>query len=338
MSYSTFLIRRLLLVPVMLVGVTLVVFAVTRLVPADPLAVIVSEKAMDNPQVVQAAVEKWGLDRSLPEQYLRFLGNLLHGDLGLSFKTRRPVAMDLTEFLPATLELTFASMLFALLLGIPLGIIAALRAGGWTDRLIRLVTLLGTSTPPFWSGLVALFFLYYHWGLLPGPGRIDTRMVAPPPVTNLYTVDALLARDGAAFLDVLRHLLLPAVVLGSIPLAIIARLTRASLLETLQMPYVTTARSKGLTERVVVLRHALRNALIPVVTVIGLSFASLMSGAVMTETVFAWPGLGRYMVEASANLDYPAIMGGTLIIATTYIFVNLIVDLSYGLLDPRVRG
>ncbi len=334
---STHIIRRLLLVVPMLIGITLITFAVSHLVPVDPIAVIVSEKAMDNPEIVASAVRRWGLDKSLPEQYLVYVWNLTQGDMGISFKTKRPVAQDLAQYLPATVELTLCSLLFALLFGLPLGIIAAIRAGSWADHLARLISLLGASMPPFWSGLIALFLFYYVFQILPGPGRVDTRTVAPATVTGLHLVDTLLVGDWGGFIDVVRHLILPSIILGWFTLALVSRVTRSSLLDVLGMDYIRTARGKGLRERTVILAHALRNAFIPTLTVLGLAFAGLMSGAIMTETIFAWPGIGRYVVEASANLDYPAVLGTTLLIAVIYIFVNLTVDILYGVLDPRIR-
>ncbi len=334
---STHIIRRLLLVVPMLIGITLITFTVSHLVPVDPIAVIVSEKAMDNPEIVASAVRRWGLDKSLPEQYLVYVWNLTQGDMGISFKTKRPVAQDLAQYLPATVELTLCSLLFALLFGLPLGIIAAIRAGSWADHLARLISLLGASMPPFWSGLIALFLFYYVFQILPGPGRVDTRTVAPATVTGLHLVDTLLVGDWGGFIDVVRHLILPSIILGWFTLALVSRVTRSSLLDVLGMDYIRTARGKGLRERTVILAHALRNAFIPTLTVLGLAFAGLMSGAIMTETIFAWPGIGRYVVEASANLDYPAVLGTTLLIAVIYIFVNLTVDILYGVLDPRIR-
>jgi len=337
MGLSGHIIRRLLLVIPMLIGITLVTFGVSRLVPSDPLVVIVGEKALDHPDIVEAATRKWGLDRPVHEQYVIYVWNLLHGDMGLSFKTKRPVAEELAQYLPATVELGFCSLVFALAVGLPLGIIAALKSGKWADHLARLISLLGASSPPFWSGLVLLFLLYYVLQVLPGPGRIDTRAIVPENITGLYLIDTLLRGDLEGFVDVAHHLILPSIILGSYTLAHVSRITRSSLLEVLQTDYVRTARAKGLPERRVVLIHALRNAFIPTLTVIGLAFAGLMAGAIMTETVFAWPGIGRYAVEAAANLDYPAVMGTTLLIATIYIFVNLVVDILYGIVDPRIR-
>lgn len=337
MSLLTHIVRRLLLVIPMLIGITLLTFLVSRLVPADPIAIIVSEKALDRPDIVQAAIERWGLDKSLPEQYLIYLRNLAQGDLGVSFKTKRPVAQDLRQYLPATFELGMASLLFALIFGLPLGIVAALKAGRWPDHAARLFSLVGASMPPFWSGLMVLFLFYYRFQILPGPGRIDTRMSAPPQVTGMYLVDSLLAGDRASFISSLQHLILPSIILGWFTLAVVSRITRAAMLEVLRTDYIRTARAKGLQERAVILVHALRNAFIPTLTVLGLAFAGLMTGAIMTETIFAWPGIGRYAVEAAANLDYPAVLGTTLLIAVIYIFVNLTVDILYGFVDPRIR-
>ena len=337
MGLSTHIIRRLLLLIPMIIGVTLLTFVVSHLVPTNPLVLIVGEKALDKPDIVNAAIQKWGLDKPLPEQYLYYLWNLTQGDLGVSFKTKRPVAQDLAQYLPATVELGLASLFFAFLVGLPLGIVAALKAGSWADHLARLISLLGASMPPFWSGLMILFVLYYELKLLPGPGRIDTRMVAPPFITGLQLVDSLLAKDTPAFINSLQHLILPSIILGWFTLAQISRITRSSLLEVLRMDYIRTARAKGLHERTVILAHALRNAFIPTLTVMGLAFAGLMSGAIMTETIFAWPGIGRYAVESAANLDYPAVLGTTLLIAIIYILVNLVVDVLYGVIDPRIR-
>ena len=337
MGLSTHIIRRLLLVIPMLIGVNIVTFTVSHLVPVDPLVVIVSEKALDKPDIVAAAIEKWGLNRSLPEQYLYYVWNLAQGDLGVSFKTKRPVTQDLAQYLPATMELGLASLFFALLFGLPLGIIAAVNSGRWIDHVARFISLLGASMPPFWSGLMVLFLFYSTLGLLPGPGRVDSRMIAPAMITGLYLLDTLLAGDFNAFADVARHLIMPSVILGWFTLALICRVTRSSLLEVLSMDYIRTARGKGLRERTVILVHALRNAFIPTLTVLGLAFAGLMSGAIMTETIFAWPGIGRYAVEAATNLDYPAVVGTTLLIAVVYIFINLLVDILYGVIDPRIR-
>ena len=337
MNLLPHIMRRLLLAVPMLLGITMVTFVASHAVSTDPLVLIIGERSLDKPEIVKAAVEKWGLDRPLPEQYLRYVWNLAHGDLGVSFKTKRPVAQDLAQFLPATVELASCALLFALLLGLPLGIVAAIQAGRWVDHVARIISLVGASMPPFWSGLMALFVFYYRLQILPGPGRLDTRMIAPPTVTGLNLVDSLLAGNSQAFVSSLQHLILPAIILGWFTLALISRIVRASLLEVLRMDYIRTARSKGLRERNVIVVHAMRNAFIPVLTVIGLAFGGLMTGAIMTETIFAWPGIGRYAVESAANLDYPAVLGTTLLIAVVYILVNLLVDVLYGVVDPRIR-
>ncbi|MCJ7625020.1 MAG: ABC transporter permease, partial [Anaerolineaceae bacterium] len=219
----------------------------------------------------------------------------------------------------------------------PLGIISALKSGNIIDHFTRVFALLGASMPPFWSGLLVLFLFYYKFDIFPGPGRIDSRMIGPETVTGFFLIDTLLAGDIDAFWSSLHHILLPAMILGWFTLALMARITRSSMLEVLEMDYVRTARAKGLQERLVIFRHALRNALIPMITILGLAFAGLMSGAIMTETIFAWPGIGQYAVMSAVNLDYPSIMGVTLIISVLYITLNLIVDLTYAVIDPRIR-
>jgi peptide/nickel transport system permease protein len=337
MSIFQYFIRRLLLMIPMIIGITLLLFLVTHIVPVNPLAVILTEKSMDDPEAVKAATEKWGLDKPLPEQYLIYLGKLLQGDLGISFKTKNPVTSDLSTFLPATVELAIGSFIFAILLGLPLGIISAVKSGSMIDHITRVISLLGASMPPFWSGLLLLFIFYYKLELAPGPGRINSRLGTPDSVTGLFVLDSLLTGNKEAFWSSLSHLILPSIILGWFTLALIARITRSSMLEVLSLDYIRTARAKGLAEKWVILKHALRNALIPLATLIGLAFAGLMSGAIMTETIFSWPGIGRYAVDASTNLDYPALTGTTLLIAIIYMFVNLFVDMLYTLIDPRIR-
>ncbi len=337
MSITAHLIRRLLLVIPMIIGITMLLFAVTHMVPVDPLVVILNEKALENPEAVRAATEKWGLDQPIVNQYFIYMKNLVQGDLGVSFKTKNPVAQDLRTFLPATIELAIGSLIFAILVGLPLGVMAAVKNGQWIDRLSLAISLIGASMPPFWSGLMVLFLFYYKLGWFPGPGRIDSRLTGPEHITGLFLVDSILTGDWVSFWSSLQHLILPSIILGWFTLALVARITRSSMLEVLSTDYIRTARGKGLRERTVIITHALRNGLIPVITVLGLAFAGLISGAIMTETIFAWPGIGRYEVEASINLDYPAIMGATLLFAVIYMFFNIFVDVSYALIDPRIR-
>lgn len=332
-----FVLRRFILTIPLLFGITLVTFTVSHLIPADPLMAILPERAASDPETVRMYRERWGLDRSLPEQYVFYLRNLLRGDLGESYTSRRPVAQDLRERFPATVELASAAMLYAVTIGMTLGILSAVWHERWIDHFARVISLVGVSLPVFWLGLLALQLFYANLRLLPGPGRIDPRLTAPPFRTGFYTIDSLLAGDVSLFLNVLAHLVLPGLVLGSYAMGIIARMTRSALLDVLGADYIRTARAKGLMEHRVILVHALRNALIPTVTVIGLTFGSLLAGAVLTETIFAWPGIGRYAVDAAMKLDLPAVMGVTLLIAVVYVIVNFVTDVLYGILDPRIR-
>lgn len=337
MGLSRYILRRVVLAIPMLFGITLVLFVMYNLTRVDPIVMIVGERQLNNPQIVEAARERWGLNRPPWEQYVTYIGNYLQGDFGKSFLTQRPVTDDLVLYLPATVELGVMSLLFAVGIGIPVGVLAGVRKGSLFDRAAWAVSLVNASLPPFWTGLIVLFIFYYHLGLMPGPGRLDPRMSAPAAITGLYTIDALVTGNWAAFWSALHHLMLPAFILGSFTLAIVMRVVRASIIDEMRNDYIRTARSKGLSERGVVVRHALRNVMIPLVTILGLAFAGLLGGAVMTETVFDWPGIGTYLVKAASSLDYPAIQGGTLLIAIIYILMNLLVDILYGVLDPRVR-
>jgi len=332
-----YLARRVLLVLVAALGVTLISFVISHAVPADPIVSNLGQQASQRPEVVAAFRAKWGLDRPLYEQYLSFVGNLAHGDLGTSINTRRPVATDVSQFLPATVELATVSILFALIVGLPLGVLAAVYRDGPIDHAARLVSLIGVSIPIFWLAAVALVVFYATLQVAVGPGRLGPQLQTPPPVTGFVTIDSLIAGDLPTFRSAVEHLMLPAIVLGSSVMGLITRVTRSSLLEVLGQDYVRTARAKGLVEHIVVSRHALRNALIPTVTVLGLAYGSLLSGAVLTETIFAWPGLGRYAYQSAITNDFPAIMGVTFVIALIYIIVNLLVDVAYALLDPQIR-
>ncbi|MDR7481530.1 MAG: ABC transporter permease [Armatimonadota bacterium] len=336
-SFWWFVARRVLVTLPLLVLVTLLGFVLTYLIPADPLAMVLSERAMANPEIVRAYRERWGLDQPPHLRYLTYVGNLLRGDLGTSIATQQPVLSDLKAFVPATVELALAALCVAVAVGLPLGVMAAVRRDRAADHLARVGSLVGVSMPVFWLGLLALAVFYYRLQVAPGPGRLDAQIVPPEPLTGLLIVDSLVRGRWDALADALSHLALPALVLGAYVMGTITRVTRSSVLEVLAQDYVRTARAKGLAERVVIGRHALRNALIPTVTVVGLAFGNLMAGAVMTETIFAWPGIGRYAVEAASKLDFPAIMGVTLFVAVVYVGVNFLVDLTYGLLDPRIR-
>jgi peptide/nickel transport system permease protein len=261
----------------------------------------------------------------------------LQGDLGASIRTRRPVADDLRDFLPATIELSLAALLVALLVGIPLGVLAALRRNSWVDGGARVFALVGGSLPIFYLGLLLLGLFYRQLQWLPGPGRLDSTLEPPTHITGLYTVDSLLTSNWPVFTNSVYHLILPALTLGYFSTAVLLRMTRSAMLEVLNQDYVRTAKSKGLAGRLVVWRHVLKNALPPVLTVVGITFGSLLSGAVLTETIFNWPGLGRYATTSVTSLDFPAVMGVTLVAAIIYPVVNTLVDIGYHVVDPRVR-
>lgn len=333
---AAYLLRRVLLSFLVLFLVTIVTFALAHSIPGDPLASVVNERVA-KPEIIAAYRQKYGLDRPLPVQYLLYVRNLARGDLGISLTTQRPVTRDLATFLPATIELGLAALSFSVLAGLPLGIVAALRHNRAADHLARGVSLFGASVPVFYLALLSLFAFSYKLQWLPFGERLDSGIDPPARITGLYTVDALLRGNWSLFRMAVVHLVQPAVVLGSFAMGIVARMVRSSLLDVLNQDYIRTARAKGLAELSVVGVHALRNALIPTVTVIGLTTGSLLAGAVLTETTFSWPGLGRYAVEAASRLDFPAILAVTLISAVIYVTVNLLVDLLYGVLDPRIR-
>jgi peptide/nickel transport system permease protein len=330
-----FIVRRAAGLLLVLVGVSLITFALTQLVPVDPAVAALGQNAREDQ--IQAFRRQYGLDQPPVLQYVTYAGRLLRGDLGISIRTRRPVADDLRDFLPATIELSLAAMVVTLLLGISLGVLAAVRRDGWVDALARVFALVGGSLPIFFLGLLMLALFYTRLRWVPGPGRLDAVLQPPPRVTGLYTVDALLAGNWPLFRNAAAHLILPAITLGYFSTAVVLRMTRSAMLEVLNQDYVRTARAKGLRDRTVLLRHALKNAMIPVLTTIGVVFGSLLSGAVLTETIFAWPGLGRYATASATSLDFPAVMGVTLVAAVVYPIVNALVDIGYHGLDPRIR-
>src|SRR5579875_743087 len=323
MSLFRFLARRTGLAIFVLFGVTVITFALSHVVPADPVVAYLGDHAP--PDLVEKVRHELGLD------------GLLHGNLGISVMDSRPVTQDLAQYLPATVELSTAAMLVAIAIGIPTGIVSALHKDGWPDQLARVFALGGASLPVFYVALLLLGLLYSRLGVLPGPGQLSLFTSPPPVITGMVAVDALLSGDWPALGDALRHLVLPAFVLGYYSTGIITRMTRSSLLEVMRQDYVRTARAKGVVERRVVLRHALRNALLPTVTVIGLTYGSLLSGAVLTETIFSWPGIGRYATNSVTNIDIPAVLGVTLVIAFIYSVAKLVVDVLYAYLDPQIR-
>ena len=337
MSLSVYFIRRLLLAIPLILGITVVSFIIANAIPADPINANLPQNALNDPELVEAFRERWGLNRSPVEQYFVYLANLLRGDLGVSIRTRNPIIEDIRQFLPATVELATYSIVVGLFMGISLGVISALRRNSLLDYVVRAFALVGVSFPVFLLALIALTVFHAELGWTAGPGRLGFLTDAPPRVTGWFTIDSVLARDWDTFREAVSHLVLPSIVLGSFVAGIIARITRSSLLEQLGADYVRTARSKGLHEWNVIQRHALRNALIPVVTILGLLYGNLLAGAVLTESIFAWPGLGRYVYRASTSQDFPAIMGVSMLIALIYVLVNFFVDILYYFLDPRIR-
>lgn len=337
MSFAYVARRVLLLVP-MLFGVTVVAFVVSHAVPGDPAAVNLGQYGMSDPTIVAAYRHQWGLDKPAPIQFLIYMGQLLHGNMGVSQQTHRPVLTDIAQYLPATAELAIAAILVSLVIGIPLGVVSAVYHNRLIDHLSRLLALMGVSVPVFWLGLVALDVFYVHFSLLPGPGRLDESLTPPRTITGMYTVDALLTGNWIDLRSSVAHLILPGVVLSGFSTGLFTRITRSAMLEILDRHFIRTARAKGLAGWLVVVRHALPNALVPVLTSVGLAFANLLTGAVLAETIFSWPGIGRYAFQSAVNLDFPAIMGVTIVVAFIYILVNLSVDLLYGVVDPRIRA
>lgn len=335
MNFWRYVARRLIGIVGVLIGVSIITFSISHLVPGDPAVVALGDRARD--EQIQAFRVKYGLDRPVPEQFVIYIKGLLTGDLGLSIRTRRPVAQDLSQYFPATMELSITALLISVVLGIPAGIWSAVYRNRLPDTLVRIFALIGGSLPIFWLGLLAIGLFYSQLGWLPSGGRIDNFVQPPQQITGMFTVDSLLTGNMPAFSSSLQHLILPAFVLGYFSTAVIARMMRSSMLEILNQDYLRTARAKGLKERVVILRHGFRNALIPTLTIIGITFGSLLSGAVLTETIFSWPGLGGYATQSAIGLDFPAVMGVTLLAAIIYPVANLFVDLSYAWLDPRVR-
>jgi peptide/nickel transport system permease protein len=329
-----FVVRRFLLLIPILLGLSILVFLWIRNLPGGPAQALLGERATR--QTIEQINHQYGLDKPLPVQYWRYLKNSAQGEFGESTRTRRPVVDEFQERFPATIELTLAAGLFALVFGIPLGFLAAKRYQGVLDHASLVVSLVGISTPIFFLALLLKYAFAVKLGWLPSVGRISVLIELDHP-TNFYLLDALLAGDLNAFVDVAKHLVLPAIALGSIPLAIIARITRAAVLDVQNEDYVRTARAKGLPPITVDYRHVLRNAMLPISTIIGLQVGLLLSGAVLTETVFAFPGIGSWLVDAIKARNYPVIQGGVMFVAIIVVFVNLIVDISYGFLNPKIR-
>jgi|APLow6443716910_1056828.scaffolds.fasta_scaffold07231_2 peptide/nickel transport system permease protein len=335
MRILSYILKRLFyLIPVLL-GVTLLVFVISHAIPGDPARMMAGQKA--SREAVDNLRRSMGLDRPLPEQYLKYVAGLVQGDLGFSIRNQRPVMEDILDFFPATLELTLVSMILCVSVGVPLGIISAVRRNRPIDHVSRVFSVFGVSMPVFWLGLMLLLLFYRNLGWLPGSGRLDIGLDPPAHATGLYLIDTLLAGSADKFRNALLHILMPAFCLSYVYLAIITRIVRSSMISVMGLDFITTARANGIAETVITLKHCLKNSLIPTVTITGLSIGELLGGAILTETIFNWPGMGKYVVDSVNFLDFPAIMGFTLVVSFVYVMINLAVDVVYAFLDPQIR-
>ncbi|RTF01831.1 dipeptide ABC transporter permease DppB [Serratia marcescens] len=333
-----FILRRLGLVIPTFIGITLLTFAFVHMIPGDPVTIMAGERGISAERHAQLMAER-GLEKPLYQQYFSYVSNVLHGDLGTSLKSRISVWSEFVPRFQATLELGFCAMLFAVLVGIPVGVLAAVKRGSVFDHTAVGISLTGYSMPIFWWGMMLIMLVSVQLNLTPVSGRISDTVFLDDshPLTGFMLIDTLIWGEPGDFVDAVMHMILPAIVLGTIPLAVIVRMTRSSMLEVLGEDYIRTARAKGVSRMRVIVVHALRNALLPVVTVIGLQVGTMLAGAILTETIFSWPGLGRWLIDALQRRDYPVVQGGVLLVACMIILVNLLVDVLYGVVNPRIR-
>lgn len=330
-----YILRKLALIVPTLIGISICAFAFVRVLPGDPILAMAGQHGV-TPERYEILKEQFGYNLPIWQQYFNYVGNLLQGNFGISLATKRPVLNEFMTLFPATVELALVAMMFAIGIGVPAGVLAAVKRGSWIDQLAMSVALTGYSMPIFWWGLLLMMFFSSYLGWTPVSGRIALSFFLKP-ITGFMLIDTLLHGNWPAFVSALRHLILPAIVLGTIPLAVIARQTRSAMLEVLGEDYVRTAKAKGLSNRRVVNVHALRNALIPVVTTIGLQVGLLLGGAILTETIFSWPGIGKWMIDSIFKRDYVAVQSGLFLIACIVMAVNLIVDVLYAVINPRIR-
>lgn len=329
--------KRLVYLVIMLFGVATLVFILTKMIPGDPTVANLSQRALNDPEVVAAYKAKYGLDQPIFVQYVLYIKNLLQFDLGTSIRTSKPVLSELARCYPATIELALFAIVIAAVFGILFGVISAIRRNSILDQAVRAVSVTGVSIPSFWFALLVLYFFYYKLHIFPGPGRLSNSFSAPATVTGMYVLDSLLEGNIPKAMDALSHLVLPGTVLAAFTMGLITRTTRSNLLDVMSMDYIRTARAKGIGRAGLILRHALGNALIPVLTVIGLGLGNLLGGMVLVETIFNWPGVGQFAYESVLSADFPAIIGVALLIALNYMIINTVVDILYGVIDPRVR-
>lgn len=338
MDTLKFIIKRIFYLLILLLGVATIVFVLTRLVPTDPVAANLSQRNFNNEEMVNAFRAKWGLDKPVWQQYLIYLKGLLQLDFGTSIRTGKPVLSELKRCFPATLELSIFAIIFASVVGILFGVISALKRNSVIDQIVRGVSVAGVSVPTFWLALLLLYLFYYKLGIAPGTGRISSYFKPPETVTGLYVIDALIEGNIYKAIDCLGHLVLPGIVLGSFTMGLITRTTRSNLLEVMSTDYIRTAKAKGMARVRLILHHAMGNALIPVLTVIGLGLGNLLGGTVLVETIFTWPGVGQFAYESVLKLDSPGIIGVAILIAFNYGVINTLIDILYGVIDPRVRS
>ena len=333
-----FILRRLGLVIPTFIGITLLTFAFVHMIPGDPVTIMAGERGVSPERHAQLMADM-GLDKPLYQQYFHYVNGVLHGDLGTSLKSRTPVWQEVVPRFKATLELGICAMIFAIVVGIPVGVLAAVKRGSIFDHTAVGISLTGYSMPIFWWGIMLVMLVSVQLNLTPVSGRISDTVFLDDsmPLTGFMLIDSLIWGEPGDFKDAVMHMILPALVLGTIPLAVIVRMTRSSMLEVLGEDYIRTARAKGVSRMRVIVVHALRNALLPVVTIIGLQVGTLLGGAILTETIFSWPGLGRWLIDALQRRDYPVVQGGVLLVATLIIVVNLLVDVLYGVVNPRIR-
>ncbi len=337
MEQLKFIGKRLVYLVVMLFGVATLVFILTKMIPGDLTVANLSQRALNDPEVVAAYRAKYGLDQPVFVQYVLYIKNLLQFDLGTSIRTNKPVLSELARCYPATIELALFAIVLAAIFGILFGVISAIKRNSILDQIVRAISVTGVSIPSFWFALLVLYFFYYKLQILPGPGRLSKTFSAPATVTGMYVIDSLLEGNLPKAMDALSHLLLPGMVLAAFTMGLITRTTRSNLLDVMSMDYIRTARAKGLGRAGLIIRHALGNALIPVLTVIGLGLGNLLGGMVLVETIFNWPGVGQFAYESVLSADFPSIIGVALLIALNYMIINTVVDILYGVIDPRVR-
>lgn len=337
MERFKFVLKRLVLLVAMLIGVATIVFFLTKIVPGDPVVANLSQRSLNDPTIVAAYKAKHGLDKPVIVQYFLHIRNMFQLNFGTSMRTNKPVLYELGRCFPATIELATCAIILATVFGIVFGIISAMKRNSIIDQIVRVISVTGVSIPSFWFALIVLYIFYYKLNILPGPGRLSNSFQAPVAITGFYTIDSLLEGDFAKFQDALQHLILPASVLAAFTMGLITRTTRSNLLDVMSTDYIRTAKAKGLSSGLIIISHALGNALIPVLTVIGLGFGNLLGGMVLVETIFNWPGLGQFAYNSVKSLDYPSIIGVSLLIALNYMIINTIVDILYGVIDPRVR-